>query len=121
MNLEAMGYAELARVGHTGHQAHIAEPVPEFEPRDHPVTDLPVTLEALTTESFWVDPRNVSRWNQAWNESSNPNGYWVAFGHLFKVLYSYQRIIEHVKDEEQARLCSLILLERYMNPAVQGG
>ena len=43
------------------------------------------------------------------------------FGHLFKVLYSYHRLIRRIEDKEKVRLCSMILLERYVNPNVQGG
>jgi hypothetical protein len=40
---------------------------------------------------------------------------------LFKVLYSYHRLIRRVEDTEKVKLCSRILLERYMDPNVQGG
>lgn len=121
MNLESMGYRDLMLAGQAGHRAHIAAPVPEFDPARHPQGEHRAKLEDLMTAGFWSDAQNVDRWKKAWNESSNPNGYWVAFGHLFKVLYSYHRLIARVKDQEQVRLCSMILLERYINPAVQGG
>jgi len=47
--------------------------------------------------------------------------YWIAKGHLFKVLYSYHRLVRRIHDLEKVKLCSRILLERYLNPSVQGG
>jgi hypothetical protein len=121
LNLHSMGYRELALAGHAGHKAHIAAPVPSFEPAEHPKVDDRATFESLMNKDYWASEENLSRWNKAWNESANPNGYWVAFGHLFKVLYSYHRLIDRLADSEKIRLCSTILLERYVNPAVQGG
>ncbi len=72
-------------------------------------------------KDYWSSEDNLARWNKAWNESANPNGYWVAFGHLFKVLYSYHRLIDRIADTGKVRLCSQVLLERYVNPSVQGG
>lgn len=70
---------------------------------------------------YWRDEQNVASWKKAWNQSSNPNGYWVAFGHLFKVLYSHHRLIEQIEEPERVQLCTMILLERYLNPDVRGG
>lgn len=121
MSLNAMGYTELAKTGQFGHQAHIGESVPKFDPNEHPVEQRHVALEEIMSEGYWDNEENQRQWNNAWNEKANPNGYWVAFGHLFKVLYSYHRLIGHTEDKEKVRLCSEILLERYVNPHVEGG
>ncbi|QDU49594.1 hypothetical protein [Gimesia panareensis] len=121
MSLEAMGYQELAKTGQLGQQAHIAEPVPKFDPAEHPLEEHQVSLEEIMSEKYWENQGNQKQWRKAWNVKTNPNGYWVAFGHLFKVLYSYHRLIGHIKDRDKVRLCSQILLERYVNPNVQGG
>jgi hypothetical protein len=121
LTLDAMGYRELVAAGHAGHQAHVSAPVPMVEPSTESPERPHVTLEKVMSQDFWANEQNLARWNKAWNESGNPNGYWVAFGHLFKVLYSYQRLIDRVEDKEQVELCSRILLERYVNPEVRGG
>ena len=121
MSLERMGYTELAKTGQLGHQAHIGEPVPEFDPQQHPLEKRRVALEEVMSKGYWESEENQKQWNTAWNVNTNPNGYWVAFGHLFKVLYSYHRLIGRIKDKEKVRLCSEVLLERYINPNVQGG
>ncbi|MBI1374776.1 MAG: hypothetical protein GC159_18810 [Phycisphaera sp.] len=121
MNLEMMGYRDLAVAGHVGHRAHIDEPVPAFDDAANPRDAKPVTWTDIQHKEFWQDPAQRQRWNHAWSEANNPNGYWVAFGHLFKVLYSFHRLIRHVDDPAVTRLCGTILLERYFNPDVQGG
>ena len=67
------------------------------------------------SKDYWAD-KNQDRWSRKMNSTDNHNGYWVAYGHLFKILYSYHRLIGRVEDKEKVRLCSRILLERYMNP-----
>lgn len=121
MSLDAMGYMELAKTGQLGHQAHIGESVPEFDPKDHPLEQRHVALEEMMSEGYWENEENQRQWDTAWAEKTNPNGYWVAFGHLFKVLYSYHRLIGRIDDKAKVRQCSEILLERYINPHVQGG
>lgn len=121
LTLGSMGYRDLAKQGHAGHRAHIGEPVPSFDPARHPVTGPSASLEEVGSREYWQDPEHLRQWNQAWNEKNNPNGYWIAFGHLFKLLYSYHRLVGLIDDPEKVRLCSRILLERYFNPAVQGG
>lgn len=121
MTLELLGYSELAKTGQLGQQAHIEEPVPDFDPTEHPLNERRVTLEKVMSEGYWGSDENQKQWNNAWNAKTNPNGYWVAFGHLFKVLYSYQRLIGRMEDTHQVRLCSEILLERYINANVEGG
>jgi hypothetical protein len=121
MTLESMGYTALAKTGQLGQQAHIGEPVPEFDPKEHPLVKSRVSLEKVMSEGYWESEENQRQWNKAWNGQTNRNGYWVAFGHLFKILYSYHRLIGRIKDNEQVRLCSEILLERYINPNVQFG
>jgi hypothetical protein len=121
ISLEALGYPKLTKTGQLGHQAHIGEPVPEFDPKEHPLEKRRVSLEGVMSEDYWENEENQKQWNKAWNVKTNPNGYWIAFGHLFKVLYSYHRLIGRIKDKEKVRLCSQILLERYINPNVQGG
>jgi hypothetical protein len=120
MNLELMGYKHRAKAGYLGHRAHIEAPVPEInagipQPVDH------ISLEQIMSKDFWESEANVDQWNRNWNEKNNPNGYWIAWGHLFKVLYSYHRLIGYIEDKQKVRLCSEILLERYFNPEVQGG
>jgi len=121
MSLDGMGYSELAKTGQLGHQAHIGEPVPEFDPKQHPLEKRRVALEEVMGKGYWESEENQKQWNTAWHVKTNPNGYWVAFGHLFKVLYSYHRLIGRIKDKKRVRLCSEVLLERYINPNVQGG
>lgn len=120
MNLEMMGYKDLAKAGHAGHRAHISAPVPQIDPNSHPKVNH-VTLQEVMKKSYWQNEKNLARWNKKQDLTSNRNGDWVAAGHLFKVLYSYHRLIKRVKDPEKIRLCSMILLERYINPDVQGG
>lgn len=120
LNLELMGYPELARAGFLGHRAHMSAAVPEIDPASAATADR-ASLEAVMSRDYWNDPRHEEIWSRKWSEQDNPNGYWVAYGHLFKVLYSYHRLIGRMADTEKVRLCSKILLERYMNPAVQGG
>ncbi|MCB1232979.1 MAG: hypothetical protein KDN19_22230 [Verrucomicrobiae bacterium] len=121
MTLDSMGYQELVKTGQLGHQAHIGEPVPTFDPAEHPLDERISTLAHVMSEEFWQDEENLAEWNQPWNMKKNPNGYWLAFGHLFKVLYSYHRLIGHIEDKEKVALVSRILLERCVNPAVSGG
>ncbi len=120
MNLEEMGYADLARAGHIGHRVHIGVPVPEVAPASGLSADH-ATLGDVMNKNYWNDERHQDRWNRKFNIPNNPNGDWIASGHLFKVLYSYHRLIGRIKDVEKVKLCSKILLERYMNPDVRGG
>ncbi|MCA9193555.1 MAG: hypothetical protein KDB03_17405, partial [Planctomycetales bacterium] len=94
MTLESLGYPELSKAGHLGHQAHIEEPVPDFRPADHPRQEIHSNLADVMSVRFWNDEENQKQWNQAWKVNENPNGYWLAFGHLFKVLYAYHRLIK---------------------------
>lgn len=119
MSLEMLGRADLAKAGHLGHRAHISAPVPPVPETDAQRAD--VTLASVMSGEFWTDAQNISRWKKRWNQAENPNGDWIASGHLFKVLYSFHRLMSRVRDAGQVRLCSAILLERYLNPAVQGG
>ena len=121
MTLNSLGYAELVKIGQLGHQAHIGEPVPEFDPAEHPLEECDSKLSDVMSEAFWESEENRRVWNQPWVEKKNPNGYWLAFGHLFKVLYSYHRLIGYIKNKDKVALCSRILLERVVNPNVQGG
>ena len=50
---------------------------------------------------YWNDRQNQEIWNRKGNSEDNPNGYWIAKGHLFKVLYSYHRLIGRIKDTEK--------------------
>jgi hypothetical protein len=120
MNLEMMGYPDLARVGHEGHGVHIGVPVPRIDREGHAEANR-ATLEVVMSESYWEDEKNHDRWSRAWNAKNNRNGHWIAAGHLFKVLYSFHRLIRRIDDKEKVRLCSMILLERYVNPDVLGG
>jgi hypothetical protein len=120
LNLELMGYSDLAKMGHAGQKTHISSAVPAFEASEAEKYTAP-SLLTLTQPEFWNDMKNQERWSQKWNQEDNPNGDWIASGHLFKVLYSYHRLITRVPDREDIELCSSILLERYVNPDVQGG
>jgi hypothetical protein len=115
-----MGYSELAKMGHAGQKIHISPVVPTFDASEAEVQSA-VTLAELTSPEFWNDITNQERWMRKWNMEDNPNGDWIAAGHLFKVLYSYHRLIERASDKKKIELCSSILLERYVNPTVQGG
>ncbi|MCA9066190.1 MAG: hypothetical protein KDA96_24150, partial [Planctomycetaceae bacterium] len=121
MTLDSMGYSALVRTGHLGHQAHISEPVPEFDPANHPLDECVSTLDDVMSEQFWKDEANVEEWQKPWHVRNARNGYWLAFGHLFKVLYSFHRLIGKIQDREKVALVSRILLERVVNPAVDGG
>lgn len=119
MNLEQIGFGDLARAGHLGHRVHISAPVPEVP---HSTAEARrATMEKVMSGAFWSDPANTGLWKEKWNQTTNPNGDWIASGHLFKVLYSHHRLLSRVQDAARARLCTAILLERYINPAVQGG
>jgi hypothetical protein len=120
MNLELMGYGDLAKAGHIGHRAHLDEPVPSIDPTT-PRQENPATLKKIMSQGYWENGDNIDHWNRQWNTTDNRNGYWIAAGHLFKVLYSYHRLIGRIQDKEKVQLCSEILLERYFNPNVQGG
>jgi len=120
MNLEMMGYPELAQAGHVGLRTHIGAPVPQFDPATDASPDR-ATLEAVMRKDYWSNAKNQDRWRRKQNLKDNRNGDWIAAGHLFKVLYSYHRLIGRVEDKAKVKLCSRILLERYMNPDVQGG
>ena len=120
LNLETMGYPDLAKAGHAGHRVHIGAAVPEMASATDVSADR-VTLEDVMSKGYWNDKRNQERWNRKFDVTGNRNGDWIASGHLFKVLYSYHRLIGRIEDPEKVRLCSKILLERYMNPDVQGG
>jgi len=120
INLESMGYSELAILGHAGQKTHISPAVPTFDASEAE-TEANTTLEKMTSPDFWNDKMNRERWTGKWNMKDNPNGDWIAAGHLFKVLYSYHRLIARVPDKKKVELCSSILLERYVNPDVQGG
>jgi hypothetical protein len=120
MNLEKLGYEKLARLGWAGHSVHIGEPVPSVDPKAKR-QDTTVSLAQIMSNAFWEDEDKLAQWNQSWHLSKNRNGDWIAAGHLFKVLYSYHRMVARAKDEQQVRLCSKVLLERYFNPNVMGG
>lgn len=120
LNLELMGYSELAKMGHLGHRAHLDEPVPFRQESEK--TDLgKVTLERMMARAFWEDRKNHDRWRLPARFPDNPNGDWIASGHLFKVLYSFHRLIQRIDDPSKVELCGAILLERYFDPRVQGG
>lgn len=119
LNLELMGYGDIARAGYFGHQAHQNVTVPKV-PETGGSTE-PASLEAVMNKSYWENEENQEHWKCKWNTTDNRNGYWIASGHLFKVLYSYHRLIGRIADKDKVKLCSKILLERYMNPEVQGG
>lgn len=120
VNLEMMGFAELARAGYTGHRMHISAPVPPI-PGIAPWADTRSSLESVMSGAYWSDATNIDLWKRKWVLKDNPNGDWIASGHLFKVLYSYHRLMKRIADADKVRLCSAILLERYVNPSVQGG
>ncbi len=120
LNLDEMGLTDLARVGHLGHRAHIGAPVPDAIP-NRDVQAARASLETVMSGEFWTNEDHRDQWRRKWAIGENPNGYWIAAGHLFKVLYAYHRLIKHMEDAEKVRLCSTVLLERYINPAVQGG
>ncbi|MCB1226881.1 MAG: hypothetical protein KDK99_13780 [Verrucomicrobiales bacterium] len=121
LSLEELGYGDLARAGYPGHQAHVGEPVPAFDPVDHPVVEAHPSLESIVSPGFWDSADHLRQWNRMWDKDDNPNGYWIAFGHLFKMLYAYHRLVTRIEDKSKVRLCSRVLLERYFNPKVQGG
>lgn len=120
MNLELMGFADLARSGHSGQRTHISAAVPAVR-KNSPAGAEETTMESVMNGTFWTDAVNTGHWKATWNQSNNPNGDWIASGHLFKVLYSYNRLMSRVRDADKVRLISAILLERYVNPAVRGG
>lgn len=119
MNLEQMGFGDLARAGHLGHRLHISAPVPAVPNGSAEVQR--ATLEKVMSGAFWSDTTNAGRWKEKWSQTANPSGDWIASGHLFKVLYSHHRLLSRLQDTEKAKLCTAILLERYINPSVQGG
>lgn len=120
LNLELMGYGDVAKMGHSALRTHIASPVPDLKDTKPVPPEIP-TLHMLTQPGFWNDATNRERWSKRWSQTENPNGDWIASGHLFKVLYSFHRLIAYVPGRQDIEVCSSILLERYMNPDVRGG
>lgn len=121
MNLEQMGFGDLARAGHLGHRIHISVSVPPVPKQAASGEANQTTLASVMNGTFWSDAMNTVAWKARWNQSTNPNGDWIASGHLFKVLYSHHRLMGRIADAGKAKLVTAILLERYTNPAVQGG
>jgi hypothetical protein len=120
LTLDELGLTELARAGHLGHRAHIGAPVPDAVP-NRDARAARASLQNMMNGDVWTNEAHVGAWSRKWSTGENPNGYWIAAGHLFKVLYACHRLIRHMEDEEKVRLCSAVLLERYINPSVQGG
>ena len=119
MSLEELGYPELVKLGGLGHRAHLENPIPKIkELKSSPPKN---SLKKIMEVKYWTNEENIKNWNQKFKFPGNPNGYWIAAGHLFKVLYSYHRLIKRVKDKDKVELCAQILLERYFNPEVKGG
>ena len=79
------------------------------------------TLDDIMHSTYWEDEQNQTRWRRKWDVKTNRNGHWMAAGHLFKVLYAFHRLAKRIEDKQKVRLCGMILLERYLNPDVQGG
>ena len=52
MNLELMGYKDLAKAGYPGHRAHIEAPVPKIDP-GMSQQDGRVTLEQIMNKDYW--------------------------------------------------------------------
>ena len=120
LNLEKMGYADLAAMGRLGQKVHINAQVPQIDTEiEQTLTN--ATLETVMEPDFWIDADHQDQWSRSWNATDNRNGDWIASGHLFKVLYAFHRLINRIEDKEKEKLCSRILLERYSNPEVQGG
>jgi len=118
--LETMGHGGLARRGHVGHRVHIDNKVPEVGQAEvHDRSE--VTLPGILHTGFWEDPKLQALWHESWNRRSNPNGDWIASGHLFKVLYAFCEIAERIQDPSVVERCATILLERYFDADVQGG
>lgn len=120
LTLDELGHHDLVKSGFAGHAAHISAPLPEFDAALHPrMTE--ASLAAIMSHAYWDNEEHRAVWNKQWDVTENPNGHWIASGHLFKVLYSYHRLVRRIPDQAKVRLCSQILLERYFNPAVDGG
>ena len=114
-----MGHADVARLGHAGHGVHIASAVPAIaEEEVHDRSE--VNLAGILSPAFWEDARRQSLWRAKWGRD-NPNGDWIASGHLFKVLYAFNSLTERIPDEALVERCAAILLERYFHPDVTGG
>ena len=120
MTLDTLGYADLVKAGHAGHSVHIGPTVPRIDREIHPKSNH-ATLDEVMHSSFWENKENQAQWSRKFNVKTNRNGLWLAAGHLFKVLYAFHRLSKQIKDEKKVRLCSMLLLERYFNPDVQGG
>ena len=110
MNLEMMGYAHLARAGHDGHGIHIGVPVPKIDPA-HDGEANRATLDAVMSNDFWENRENQECWRRKWNVTNNRNGDWIAAGHLFKVLYSFHRLVRRM-DELDFEPSTIILDSR---------
>jgi hypothetical protein len=70
MSFDAMGYKELAKTGQFGHQAHIGESVPGFDPNEHPLEQRHVALEEMMSEGYWENEEKQKQWNKAWAEKN---------------------------------------------------
>ncbi|MBT3375661.1 MAG: hypothetical protein HN742_15570 [Lentisphaerae bacterium] len=120
LTLELLGYPDVTRAGYTAQRVHIDAPVPQVDSSCETSTEH-ANLETVMDRAYWDDKTNQGWWQRGFSVEDNPNGDWVASGHLFKVLYSYHRLVSYVTDRKKVELCSKILLERYLNPDVQGG
>ncbi len=120
VTLHQLGYHEIVTAGSLGQAIHLEVTVPKVE-RQADADARQWTLERIMKEPYWNTPEQQAQWQKPWNEKENPNGDWVASGHLFKVLYSFHRLSKLASSKAQVEQCARVLLERYFNPEVRGG
>lgn len=121
VNLRKMGYEELFHYGQLAYNVHLDNKIPEkLNVQKKKITLGGNNLDVVMNKNYW-NYENENMWKQKWDVNNNPNGDWVAAGHLFKVLSSYHRLIKLMNDKEKVGICSQVLLERYLNPKVKGG
>lgn len=118
--MKSAGYADVWADGWKGHRAHISPSVPavrDATPEDRTA----VTLEAVRGPDYWKDATHRRDWHKPWHRSRNPNGDWIASGHLFKVLYAFSSVARLVPDKRLVDRVARVVFERYFDPQVLGG
>ncbi len=114
------GFGDVWEAGCAGHRAHVATEVPVIRGADS-ADRTGVSLAAIQAESFWRDASRQEVWHEPWSLRGNPNGDWIAAGHLFKVLYAFFHVTREIQDDVLVQRCARILFERYFDPEVLGG
>ena len=118
--LKTAGYADVWALGCAGHRAHITAEVPEAPSIDR-LERSSVDFEGIQSAAYWNEPARRAEWHRPWHRRKNPNGDWIASGHLFKVLYAFHELARAAPDGDLVERAARVVFERYFDPGVQGG